>query len=68
MQVKTYSLIHIVIKSSKFKWICINNMIKNVMATNDFLSQFKLKRSIWFNLIHVLLLLIVSGGLGLFLY
>ncbi len=37
------------------------------MATNDFLSQFKLKRlsqSIWFNLIHVLLLLIVIVGLG----
>ncbi len=34
------------------------------MATNDFLSQFKLKRlsqSILFNLIHVLLLLIVIG-------
>ncbi len=39
------------------------------MATNDFLSQFKLKRlsqSIWFNLIHVLLLLIVIVGLGFF--
>ncbi len=39
------------------------------MATNDFQSQFKLKRlsqSIWFNLIHVLLLLIVIVGLGLF--
>ncbi len=40
-----------------------NNMIKKVMASwsNNFLSQFKLKRlsqSIWFNLIHVLLLLI----------
>ncbi len=39
------------------------------MATNNFLSQFKLKRlsqSIWFNLIHVLLLLIVIVGLGYF--
>ncbi len=39
------------------------------MATNDFLSQFKLKRlsqSIWFNLIHFLLLLIVIVGLGFF--
>ncbi len=39
------------------------------MATNDLLSQFKLKRfsqSIWFNLIHVLLLLIVIIGLGFF--
>ncbi len=39
------------------------------MVTNDFLSQFKLKRlsqSIWFNLIHVLLLLIVIVGLGSF--
>ncbi len=39
------------------------------MATNDFQSQFKLKRlsqSIWFNLIHVLLLLIVIVGLGFF--
>ncbi len=40
------------------------------MATNDFLkSQFKLKhlsQSIWFNLIHVLLLLIVIEGLGFF--
>ncbi len=37
------------------------------MATNDFLSQFRLKRisqSYWFNLIHVLLLLIVIVGLG----
>ncbi len=36
------------------------------MATKDVLSQFKLKRlsqSIWFNLIHVLLLLIVIVGL-----
>ncbi len=41
------------------------------MATNDLLSQFKLKRlsqSIWFNLIHVLLLLVVIVGLGLFFY
>ncbi len=39
------------------------------MATNDFLSQFKLKRlsqSIWFNLIRVLQLLIVIVGLGFF--
>ncbi len=39
------------------------------MATNDFISQFKLKllsQSIWFNLIHVLLLLVVIVGLGLF--
>ncbi len=39
------------------------------MSTNDFLSHFKLKRlsqSIWFNLIHVLLLLIVIVGLGFF--
>ncbi len=39
------------------------------MATNNFLSQFKLKRlsqSISFNLIHVLLLLIVIVGLGFF--
>ncbi len=39
------------------------------MATNDFLSQFKLKhlsQLIWFNLIHVLLLLIVIVGLGFF--
>ncbi len=39
------------------------------MATNDFLSHFKFKRlsqSIWFNLIHVLLLLIVIVGLGFF--
>ncbi len=39
------------------------------MATNDFLSQFKLKRlsqSIWFNLIHVLLMLIVIVGVGFF--
>ncbi len=39
------------------------------MATNDFLNQFKLKRlsqSIWFNVIHVLLLLIVIIGLGFF--
>ncbi len=39
------------------------------MATNVFLSQFKLKRlsqSISFNLIHVLLLLIVIVGLGFF--
>ncbi len=39
------------------------------MATNDVLSQFKLKllsQSIWFNLIHVLLLLIVIVGLGFF--
>ncbi len=39
------------------------------MATNDFISQFKLKRlsqSIWFNLSHVLLLLVVIVGLGLF--
>ncbi len=40
---------------------------QNIMATKDFLSQFKLKhlsQSIWFNLIHVLLLLIVIVGLG----
>ncbi len=39
------------------------------MAINDFLSQFKLKQlsqSIWFSLIHVLLLLIVIVGLGFF--
>ncbi len=39
------------------------------MATNDFLSQFKLKRlsqSNVFNLIHVLLLLIVIVGIGFF--
>ncbi len=37
------------------------------MATNDFLSQLKrLSQSIWFNLIHVLLLLIVIVGLGFF--
>ncbi len=39
------------------------------MSTNDFLSQFKFKRlsqSIWFNLIHVLLLLIVIVCLGSF--
>ncbi len=39
------------------------------MSTNDFLSQFKFKRlsqSIWFNVIHVLLLLIVIVGLGIF--
>ncbi len=39
------------------------------MATNNFLSQLKFKRlsqSIWFNLIHVLLLLIVIVGLGFF--
>ncbi len=39
------------------------------MATNDFISQFKLKRlsqSTWFNLIHVLLLLVVIVGLGFF--
>ncbi len=37
------------------------------MATNDFLSQLKrISQSIWFNLIHVLLLLIVIVGLGLF--
>ncbi len=37
--------------------------------SHGFLSQFKLKRlsqSIWFNLIHVLLLLIVIVGLGFF--
>ncbi len=42
------------------------------MAANDFLSQFKLKRLsqlIWFNWIHVLLLLIVIVDLGnFFLY
>ncbi len=38
------------------------------MATNDFLSQLKrLSQSIWFKLIHVLLLLIVIVGLGFFL-
>ncbi len=39
------------------------------MATNDFLSQFKLKRlsqSTGFNLIHVLLLLIVIVGFRFF--
>ncbi len=39
------------------------------MATNDFLSQIKLKRllqSIWFNLIYVLLLLIDIVGSGFF--
>ncbi len=39
------------------------------MATNDFLSQFKFKRlsqSIWFSLIHVLLLRTVIVGLGFF--
>ncbi len=39
------------------------------MSTNDFLSQFKFKRLsqlIVFKLIHVLLLLIVIVGLGLF--
>ncbi len=44
-------------------------MIKKVMATNDFLSQLKLKhlsQSILFNLIHVLLLFIVIVGLGFF--
>ncbi len=38
--------------------------LKKVMATNYFISQFKLKRlsqSIWFDWIHVLLLLIVLG-------
>ncbi len=44
-------------------------MIKQFMATNNLLSQFKYKRlsqSIWFNLILVLLLLIVIVGLGFF--
>ncbi len=37
------------------------------MATNNFLSQLqRLSQSIWFNLIHVLLLLIIIVGLGLF--
>ncbi len=37
------------------------------MATNNFLSQLQRQlQSIWFNLIHVLLLLIIIVGLGLF--
>ncbi len=43
-----------------------NNMIKKVMVTNEFLSQFKLKSLSQSTLIHVLLLLIVIVGLGFF--
>ncbi len=42
------------------------------MATNDFLSQFKLKRlsqSIWFNFTHVrMLLIVIVGSVFFFIY